>query len=87
MLASILRLFALRPFLTMAIFGIPIIILVAVGLITIMALKFIVSHPAVTCAIPATSSIVHIRENLGAAYGRVPDESMRRRMIADIENL
>ena len=42
MLASILRLFALRPFLTMAIFGIPIIILVAVGLITIMALKFIV---------------------------------------------
>ena len=50
-------------------------------------LKFIVSHPAVTCAIPATSSIVHIRENMGAAYGRVPDESMRRRMIADIENL
>ena len=42
MLASILRLFALRPFLTMAIFGIPIIILVAVGLITIMALKFVV---------------------------------------------
>ena len=42
MLASILRLFALRPFLTMAIFGIPIIILVAVGLFTIMALKFIV---------------------------------------------
>ena len=42
MLASILRLFALRPFLTMAIFGIPIIILVAVGLITIMALKFLV---------------------------------------------
>lgn len=42
MLAAILRLFALRPFLTMAIFGIPIIILVAVGLITIMALKFLV---------------------------------------------
>jgi hypothetical protein len=42
MLASILRLFALRPFLTMAIFGIPIIILVAIGLITIMALKFLV---------------------------------------------
>ena len=42
MLASILRLFALRPFLTLAIFGIPVVILVAVGLITIMALKFLV---------------------------------------------
>ncbi len=42
MLAAILRLFALRPFLTMAILGIPIVILIAVGLITIMALKFLV---------------------------------------------
>ena len=32
-------------------------------------LKFIVSHPAVTCAIPATSSVAHVRENMGAAAG------------------
>jgi type IV secretory pathway VirB3-like protein len=42
MLAALDRLFALRPFLTMAILGIPIVILIAVGLITIMALKFLV---------------------------------------------
>jgi len=42
MLASIARLFLLRPFLTMAILGIPIVILVAVGLLTIMVLKFVV---------------------------------------------
>ncbi|WP_220271979.1 aldo/keto reductase [Crenobacter cavernae] len=51
------------------------------------ALKFIVSHPAVTCAIPATSSVAHVRENMGAAYGRLPDEAMRRRMIAHMERL
>lgn len=39
MLASLLRLFALRPLLTLAIFGIPIVLLVAVGLFTILALK------------------------------------------------
>ena len=50
-------------------------------------LKFIVSHPAVTCAIPATSSVAHVRENMGAAYGRLPDESMRRRLIAHVEKL
>jgi diketogulonate reductase-like aldo/keto reductase len=48
-------------------------------------LKFIVSHPAVTCAIPATSSVAHVRENMGAAYGRLPDEATRRRMIAFVE--
>lgn len=50
-------------------------------------LKFIVSHPAVTCAIPATSRVDHVRENLGAAYGRLPDEAMRRRMVAHMERL
>lgn len=44
-------------------------------------LKFIVAHPAVTCAIPATTSVAHVRENMGAATGRLPDEAMRRRMI------
>lgn len=42
MLASIVRLFALRPFLTMAILGIPVVLLIAVGLFTVMAVKFIV---------------------------------------------
>ena len=50
-------------------------------------LKFIVSHPAVTCAIPATSRVEHVRENLGASYGRLPDEAMRRRMVAHVESL
>ena len=50
-------------------------------------LKFIVAHPAVSCAIPATSSVAHVRENIGAAFGRLPDEAMRRRMIAYVEKL
>jgi len=50
-------------------------------------LKFIVSHPAVTCAIPATSQPAHVVENLGAARGRLPDEAMRRRMVAYVESL
>jgi diketogulonate reductase-like aldo/keto reductase len=44
-------------------------------------LKFIVSHPAVTCAIPATSKVEHMLENMGAGYGRLPDARMRQRMI------
>ncbi len=48
-------------------------------------LKFIVSHPAVTCAIPATSQVEHVIENCGAAFGRQPDAAMRRRMIAAVE--
>jgi len=51
------------------------------------ALKFIVSHPAVTCAIPATSDVAHVRENMGAAFGRMPDEVLRRRMAAHVERL
>jgi diketogulonate reductase-like aldo/keto reductase len=45
-------------------------------------LKFIVSHPAVTCAIPATSRVAHMRENMGAGFGRLPDAETRRRMLA-----
>jgi len=44
-------------------------------------LKFILAHPAVTCPIPATTKVHHLRDNMGAAYGRLPDEAMRRRMI------
>jgi diketogulonate reductase-like aldo/keto reductase len=50
-----------------------------------LVLKFIVSHPAVTCAIPATTSVAHGRENMNAAYGRLPDPSLRQRIIADVE--
>jgi type IV secretory pathway VirB3-like protein len=42
MIAAIFRLFALRPFFTLAIFGIPIIVLIAVGLFTILALKLLI---------------------------------------------
>lgn len=51
------------------------------------ALKFIISHPAVTCAIPATTSVAHVRENLGAAAGRLPDPAMRARMVAYVAKL
>jgi diketogulonate reductase-like aldo/keto reductase len=50
-------------------------------------LKFIVAHPAVTCAIPATSRVDHMAENMGALRGRMPDEADRRRMIAYVEGL
>jgi diketogulonate reductase-like aldo/keto reductase len=50
-------------------------------------LKFIVSHPAVTCAIPATTRADHMTENMGALTGKLPDAKMRRRMIAYVEGL
>lgn len=50
-------------------------------------LKFIVSHPAVTCAIPATSQVAHVRENMDAARGPMPDEAMRARMAGYIREV
>lgn len=50
-------------------------------------LKFIISQPAVTCAIPATTRVDHVRENLEAARGILPDEKLRRRMAAYVEAL
>jgi diketogulonate reductase-like aldo/keto reductase len=50
-------------------------------------LKFIVSHPAVTCAIPATTRVDHVQENMGAAAGRMPDAAFRARMVAHVETL
>jgi aryl-alcohol dehydrogenase-like predicted oxidoreductase len=43
-------------------------------------LKFIISHPAVTCVIPATSKPHHMEDNLGAGFGAMPDPAMRKRM-------
>jgi diketogulonate reductase-like aldo/keto reductase len=50
-------------------------------------LKFIVSHPAVTCVIPATTRVDHMRENMGALVGRLPDAAMREEMIRYVERL
>jgi diketogulonate reductase-like aldo/keto reductase len=44
-------------------------------------LKFVVSHPAVTCSIPATSKVHHMVDNMTAGYGRMPDERERKRMF------
>jgi len=52
-----------------------------------LVLKFIVSHPAVTCAIPATRSVAHVRQNLGAARGPLPDAALRARIAAHIAAL
>lgn len=46
-------------------------------------LKFIVAHPAVTCAIPATSNAAHLAENMGALTGALPDEALRARIVRD----
>ncbi|MFV8835282.1 aldo/keto reductase [Aquisalimonas sp.] len=48
-------------------------------------LKFITSHDAVTCAIPATSQVEHMRENMGALRGPVPDAAARQRMLEELE--
>ena len=45
-------------------------------------LKFVVGHPAVTCAIPATARVEHVTDNLGAARGRLPDQRGRARIAA-----
>jgi diketogulonate reductase-like aldo/keto reductase len=52
-----------------------------------LLLKFIVSHPAVTCPIPATTRVDHVRENIGASYGRLPDDGIRKRIVAAVGNL
>jgi diketogulonate reductase-like aldo/keto reductase len=43
-------------------------------------LKWIISHPAVTCVIPATSQPQHLVDNMGALYGDLPDQATRVRM-------
>jgi len=50
-------------------------------------LKFIISHPAVTCVIPATRRVDHMEENMGALRGRLPDARMRLRMARHAENV
>jgi len=50
-------------------------------------LKWIVAHPAVTCAIPGTRSAKHVEDNLGAAIGALPDAATRKKMAAHIDSL
>jgi aryl-alcohol dehydrogenase-like predicted oxidoreductase len=50
-------------------------------------LKYILGHPAVTCVIPGTGRLAHLRDNLGAGRGRLPDAAMCRRMVDYIGTL
>jgi aryl-alcohol dehydrogenase-like predicted oxidoreductase len=50
-------------------------------------LKYIVSHPAVTCAVPGMAKAEYVVDNLGAAHGRLPDAAMRKRMEQFIDGV
>lgn len=50
-------------------------------------LKYIISHPAVTCAIPATSKVEHMKDNMGALYGALPNAEQRQRMADYVRSL
>lgn len=50
-------------------------------------LKFVASHPAVTAITPATSREKNMADNMGAAFGKLPDEATRKRMIQVVEAL
>ncbi len=43
-------------------------------------LKYAIAHPAVTCAIPGTTQVSHLEDNLAGARGRLPDAALRKRM-------
>ncbi|MDH3443876.1 MAG: aldo/keto reductase [Deltaproteobacteria bacterium] len=50
-------------------------------------LKFVISHPAVTCAIPATSKVRHLIDNMQAGVGKLPDAAMRERMAKHVAEM
>lgn len=50
-------------------------------------LKWIISHPAVTCAIPATANPEHAKDNMAALRGPMPDAAMRERMVKHMETI
>lgn len=49
-----------------------------------LLLKFVVSHPAITCAIPATANVAHLHENMAAGAGPMPDEAIRERIAVAV---
>ncbi|MFI0845075.1 aldo/keto reductase [Mesorhizobium sp. IMUNJ 23232] len=50
-------------------------------------LKWVISNPIITCALPSTSNPEHARENIGALRGPLPDQAMRQRMIRHMETI
>jgi len=48
-------------------------------------LKFVISHPAITCAIPTTSNPEHLRDNMRACVGSLPNAAERERMASYVE--
>jgi diketogulonate reductase-like aldo/keto reductase len=50
-------------------------------------LKWILAHPAVTCVIPGTGRLAHLKDNMQAGVGRLPDDAQRRRMMEHLERL
>jgi aryl-alcohol dehydrogenase-like predicted oxidoreductase len=50
-------------------------------------LKYVVSHPGVTCAIPGTRRVEYVNDNFGAAFGRLPDAALRRRQEEFFDSL
>lgn len=50
-------------------------------------LKWVISHPAITCAIPATTNPDHQTDNIGALRGPLPDKEMRIRMVKHMESI
>jgi diketogulonate reductase-like aldo/keto reductase len=54
---------------------------------TAFFLKYIISHPAVTCIIPATSNAKHLIENVESGNGNMPDEKLRKKMVDFFQRL
>jgi aryl-alcohol dehydrogenase-like predicted oxidoreductase len=52
-----------------------------------LLLKFILSHPAAPCPIPATTRVDHVQENVAAASGPLPDTAMRARILSAVGDL
>jgi aryl-alcohol dehydrogenase-like predicted oxidoreductase len=50
-------------------------------------LKWIVAHPAVNCAIPATNNVQHLEDTMRGGVGRLPDAKLRQRMIEALAKL
>ncbi len=50
-------------------------------------LKFVISHPSLTCAIPATSKVAHMKQNMAVLTGSLPDPDMRKKMASYFDSL
>jgi aryl-alcohol dehydrogenase-like predicted oxidoreductase len=49
-----------------------------------LLLKYVLSHPAVTCAIPATSKVTHLRDNMASMSGELPTEKQRAQIVTAV---